>query len=223
MTATTEPAARASGSDFLRMFRAYGGIGRGSLFFCYRWLVFSHHLVSSKIPTKGLIYDLGSGYGIFSVYLALQCPERRIVAVDFSERRSASGVRAVKALGLDNITFLREDIFKIDLQPADGVILNDVLHHLHSWERQKELLAGVCAALRPGGQLTIVDVAPRPFWKFALGWLVDHVLYFGDHIAYPQPEELKAFLEAHGVFDLSVTPIDSGRPYSNVLFIATKR
>jgi len=210
-------------NDFLEMFRAYGGIGRGSLFFCYRWLVFSHQTVSSAVPESGLIYDLGCGYGIFSVYLALKCRLRRIMAVDLSRIRTSSGARAARALNLDNISFVREDIFKINLQPAQAVILNDFLHHLPSWSDQKKLLTNACAALEPGGRLIIVDVAPRPAWKHGLGWLVDHILYFGDDICYPEQGELTAFLEDHGIRGISVRPIHAGRPYANVLYVGTKQ
>ncbi|MBI4678179.1 MAG: class I SAM-dependent methyltransferase [Elusimicrobia bacterium] len=210
-------------NDFLRLFRAYGGIGRGSLFFCYRWLVFSHHLVSEAIPKEGLIYDLGCGYGIFSVYLALQHPGRRIVAVDSSERRIRSGRRAADALGLGNISFVQDDILRMALQPAQGAILNDVLHHLPARSDQRIVLTNVCAALRPGGRLIVVDVAPGPRWKHCLGWLVDNILYFGDNISYPQADELRSMLEAHGVFDFSVHPIHAGRPYANVLYTAAKK
>lgn len=211
------------GDEFVRLFRAYGGIGRGSLFFCYRWNVFAHERVSKEIPDEGTIYDLGSGYGIFSLYMALHRPKRTVVAVDASERRTASGIRAAKALGVSNISFAREDVFETPLRDAQGVVLNDFLHHLPSWERQQELLARACAALVPGGRLVIVDVASRPLWKFVLGWLVDHILYFGDSINYPDAERLRAFLDRHGVGEMSVQPIDAGKPYPNVLFTAVKR
>ncbi|MDD5657617.1 MAG: class I SAM-dependent methyltransferase [Elusimicrobia bacterium] len=210
-------------SEFFRMFRAYGGIGRGSLFFCYRWLVFSHEIVSDAVPERGLIYDLGSGYGIFSLFLALRRCEREIVAVDFSKRRTASGRRAARTLGLDNIRFVEEDFFKVDLRPSQAVVLNDVLHHVPNWDDQRRLLGRVCELLAPGGKLVIVDVARRPLLKFCLGWTVDHVLYFGDDICYLQFERLKSFLADNGIGDFAVRPLDAGRPYSNVLCTGVKR
>lgn len=208
---------------FKQLYRAYGGIGRGSLFFSYRWAVFPHELVSKSVPDEGLIYDLGCGYGIFSLYLALQSPRREIEAIDFSERRVASGQRAVARLALKNIAFKKGDVFQFPLRSARAVILNDFLHHLPFWEDQQKLLARACAALEPGGRLVVVDVAPRPFWKFRLGWFVDHVMYFGDHICYLRHGRFVKFLEEHGLKEIVVSPLDAGRPYSNVLYTAVKR
>ncbi|MFA6002652.1 MAG: class I SAM-dependent methyltransferase [Elusimicrobiota bacterium] len=212
----------APSSDFLKMYRAYGGIGRGSLFFCYRWLAFAHRLVSETIPPAGRIYDLGCGYGIFSNYLAMQRPERRLVAVDLSPVRIRSAERAARALGLRNISFAREDIFRIGLESAQAVIITDFLHHLPSRESQTLLLERICAAIQPGGKLIIVDVQNRPRWKYILGWLVDHTIYLGDKINYLAIPELIDFLAARG-FQSRIVPIDAGRPYSNFLCVATKR
>lgn len=208
---------------FARLYRAYGGIGRGSLFFSYRWAVFSHEFVSRMIPDSGTIYDLGSGYGIFSLYLAMKSSKRTIEAIDFSERRVASGLRAAKSLGLDNISFVRADVFTVPMRPAQAVILNDFLHHLPSVADQDRLIARACAALVPGGKIIVVDIARRPFLKFALAWLVDHTIYMGDRICYLEHARFVKLLEDNGIRDVAMSPIDAGRPYSNVIYTGCKK
>jgi len=183
-----------SENSFKKIFHAYGGIGQGSLFFCYRWLVFSHKEVSRVVPERGLIYDLGCGYGIFSMYLALSSSERKIVAVDFSKRRYRCAEKAVKNLRL-NVTLVRDNFFNIALQPCQAIVLNDVLHHIPERAVQENLIRKITPAILPGGKLIIVDIAFYPRWKYYLAWLMDHIFYFGNSVCYLKDNELKKILD----------------------------
>lgn len=208
-------------NSFQKIFHAYGGIGRGSLFFCYRWLVFSHQKVSGVVPERGLIYDLGCGYGIFSIYLTLNFSERKIVAVDFSPTRIKCAQRAARNLKL-NITFIQDNFFNIVPEPCEAIVLNDVLHHIARWSEQKKLIEKVTSAIRPGGKLIIADVAQQPRWKYYISWLIDHIFYPGAHICYLKDGELKKTLEGLD-FQVQFFPVDQNRPYSNFMCIGIKQ
>lgn len=57
-----------------------------------------------------IIWDLGSGVGLPGIPLAVLLPETETVLVDRSGARTDLARRAVRVLGLDNVTILQRDI-----------------------------------------------------------------------------------------------------------------
>jgi len=204
------------------IFSAYGGIGRGGFFSAYRWKVFPHSVVSKFIPDKGVVYDIGCGYGIFSIYLAHEKPGRQVKGFDFSSLRLSSARRAVKNLRLSNCVFFKEDVLKTKLEQCAGVVINDVLHHIPGWYLQKRLIEKVIKPIEPGGRLIIVDIDQQPRWKYYLGLVVDLTFYPGSCIAYPDKNRLRKFLENNG-FYVKILPLHQGRPYASIMYVAEKQ
>lgn len=204
------------------IFHAYGGLGRGGLFCAYRWFVFPHQRISDEVPRQGLIYDVGSGYGIFSLYLALAEQNRKIIGIDYSSLRLKSSLRAVRNLQLNNLSFKKQDFFDIQWQPCSCVIINDVLHHIPGRHLQEKLLKRIIPAIKKGGKLIIVDVDRKPRWKYYIGLVVDLFFYPGDCIAYPRRAILEEFLKKNG-FKVNIILMHIGRPYASIMYSATKQ
>jgi SAM-dependent methyltransferase len=107
------------------------------------------------IPSSrgGIAVDLGAGFGLHSLPLA----ERGYVvtAIDtceplLNELRSRSAALPVKTVVGDLLAFR-----SFVRQPVDVILcMGDTLTHLPNFAAVESLLAGACAALRPGGIFT---------------------------------------------------------------------
>lgn len=119
------------------------------------------------------VVDLGAGTGLYTLDLARAVgPEGRVLAVDIIPHfLQHIGRRAEKA-GLSNITLIHARDAAAELPPGgvDLVFMCDVYHHL---ERPAEVLGDVRRALRPGGELVVVDLDRVPGKSPA--WILEHV------------------------------------------------
>ncbi len=107
-------------------------------------------------PAGSTVLEAGCGVGAQTVILAAHSPGARIVSVDVSAR-SLSAARALAAAGgLDNVAFLRADLFNLPFSPRslDHGFVCFVLEHLRdpvgALLRLKEVLA-------PGGTITVIE------------------------------------------------------------------
>ncbi len=62
-------------------------------------------LMNLVLPGEGRILDVGCGFGLFSAYFALVCPDRRMVGVDPSARRIG-----MARIGLDELHIGRQRV-----------------------------------------------------------------------------------------------------------------
>lgn len=108
----------------------------------------------ARIQPGDIVYDLGCSIGAITLGLSHHC--RQITGVDFL---GDSIDFAQKNSAAPNIHYLCADItqFQFD-QPADCIILNNVIHNLDSWKLAKHLLRNCFAALEPRGRLYLGEV-----------------------------------------------------------------
>ena len=102
------------------------------------------------------VADVGAGTGYFTVRLARAVPQGQVIATDIepdmvrylterAQREHLGNVRAVQATGDDP---------KLELGSIDRILVVDVWHHVAD---RAAYAKGLAAALRPGGQVAIVD------------------------------------------------------------------
>ncbi len=191
----------------------YAGNGWPSLFARIRFWTAPYRALEPLIPKEGTIVDVGCGYGLFTNLLALMSPRRRMIGFD-----TDAGKMRYADRGVEHASFRNGDAMQLEPGEADAFLLIHVLHHLKSKEEQVTLLKNIRARLRAGGTLLVCEVDRRPFWRFILAWLTDHVLYFGDRIYYRSPKQLVTILEDAG-FEVSAEPMYVGTPYSHITFV----
>jgi len=197
----------------------YRGLGlKTSLYINLRWLLCPFEKIASFLPVKGVIFDVGCGYGLLANFLSLDFPERKVIGADFSSHRL--GI-AQKTIGTrKNIEFLQKDVKDLNLESCDGLVVSDFLHHI-SPDMAKSFFRLIHERLKPEGKLIIQEVDRFPKWKYIATIIIDRLLNFGKPLYYCSADEWQKRLENAG-FRVRTVPIHQGLPLADVLFICEK-
>lgn len=178
-----------------------------------------YEVVEKMLPEKGLVVDLGCGEGLLSNYLALSSDNRKILGYELDPERLK---RANK--GIKNTSFKVGNAVTMSYPKADVFILFHVLHHLPSFEAQKEVLEKIKKTLNAGGKLIIVDVYMEPSIKYLAAWVADHFLVpwvfekrFYTRAYFRQKKDWLQLLKSLG-YNVKVTMEVKGRPFPNIIF-----
>jgi ubiquinone/menaquinone biosynthesis C-methylase UbiE len=123
-----------------------------------------HDLVAQMKLTPGMtVADIGTGVGFMLPYLhAAVGPSGRILAEDiFPDFLDKARARAAEKK-LDNVEFIlgTERDPKLPPESIDVILVLDVYHH---FDYPEQMLAGMRAALKPGGRLVLVDFYKEGF------------------------------------------------------------
>lgn len=180
--------------------------------------------IAGFVPENGTICDLGCGHGIFSIYLALSSPLRRVVGYDLSEEKISIAKKA--GARVKNVEFHHADALRAPLDKCDAATLIDVLY-LIEFRRQEELIERICRALPRGGILVIKTTDTSPRWKY----LISHAQEFlavkllgitsGSGLYFLGRDDLTAILTRCG-FKSEVHRVDAGYPHSHTVFVCRK-
>jgi len=102
------------------------------------------------LPRKGLVLDLGCGYGPISHWLAQASPERKVLGVD----RNPDKIRVAQcsALGSQQVVFETHDFREWPLPECSAVVLLDVMGEFTAQE-DDAVLGRAFEALVQGGRL----------------------------------------------------------------------
>ena len=107
-------------------------------------------------PAGSTVLEAGCGVGAQTVILGANSPGARIVSVDVSEPSLSAAKTLAASQGLENVAFLRADIFNLPFPPEsfDHVFVCSVLEHLSD---PVGALTRLKAALKPGGTVTVIE------------------------------------------------------------------
>lgn len=129
--------------------------------------------VEKHVPKKGLIYDIGCGYGLISLSLALSSENRKVIGLDLDKGRID---KANASISLSNLSFRNKDITKdIDLASCDCILMYDLLHHI-PYDAQKKLLSACKSKLNNGGVLVVKDIDIKPRYKLFFTYILDKIM-----------------------------------------------
>lgn len=180
--------------------------------------------VEKAVPKQGLVVDLGCGDGILANYLAISGKNRKILGIEVNRNRLKNAYK-----GLKNTNFKYGSIIKIKFSRPDVFILSHVLHHLPNRNFQEVVLRNCFKNLKKGGRLIIIEIAEKPLLKYIFTWLTDaftvpilfeHKMY-DFNFYYRKTEEWIGLLKKIG-FKVTSRLIHQSKPFSHVMFIATK-
>lgn len=102
------------------------------------------------------VADIGCGSGRAVNLMAGEYPASRFTGIDFSAEGLAVAVAEAGALGLPNAIFEARDVARLQLTDAYDVIT--AFDSIHDQAQPAQVLAGIHAALRPGGVFLMADV-----------------------------------------------------------------
>jgi len=178
--------------------------------------------ISQYVPERGNVLDLGCGFGLFSLYLALAHPGVQVAGVDISENRINTARRSAQELGVKNVQFHAQDIRGFDVSAKyDLVITLDLLHHI-PYEDGNLLLKKISQWLAPEGVFLLKDITTRPrgmlYFTFLLDLLMNpkDAFYYRDMDTWVGEARKVGFqrVEQHYLWDIL--------PYPHILLICRK-
>lgn len=180
--------------------------------------------VEKLIPDKGQIVELGCGEGMFSNYLAISSSRRKVFGFDIDRTRIKQADR-----GLKNTIFKKADVTKLNLPQSDCIVMFHLLHHLLSPNLQTNLIKKSINSLKKDGKLIIVEINNKPFFKYLVTWLTDHLLIawlFEKRLYEPNIyfRSEKQWLKLFSEFDLKckVYSVNRNMPFSHIIFECSK-
>lgn len=119
------------------------------------------------------VADVGAGTGFFSLMMAEQVgDEGKVHAVDIAQNFLDAIDQRARAAGLNNVQTLLAGQNSVNLTPnsVDLVYIADTYHH---FEYPVTYMKTIVQALKPGGQVVVVDFKRIP--GFTSAWVMGHV------------------------------------------------
>jgi len=174
--------------------------------------------IEKYLPKKGTILDIGCGYGLASIYLALKSPARKVIGLELSKKRVQIARKAAK--GIKNLEFRQQDFIKTKkLGKCSAILMIDLLHHI-PYPTQKRLLQECYKKLNKKGILLIKDIATKPRHKYLWNYLHDKIMTKNQKLYFQHPKNLKNLLEHMG-FRVKIKPMKS-RLYPHIIYVCEK-
>lgn len=202
----------------------YCNLGWKSIFAKIRFWDAPYLEIERIVPKKGDILDLGCGEGLFSNFLAIASPGRKIFGIDVDKNRIRQADK-----GLKNTKFILGDVTKKSLPKADTIVMFHLLHHLNSYKDQEKVLKDAYRKINTGSSLIIVEAEPKFSLKFFSAWFTDHFLVpwifekkLYSPIFFRKSTNWKKLLKEVG-FSSKVVPAEKNKPFSHIIIIAKKK
>jgi ubiquinone/menaquinone biosynthesis C-methylase UbiE len=133
-----------------------------------------HAIVKALALQPGMVIaDVGAGTGLFTRLFAREVGESGLVyAVDISKNFVKNILRTAREQDLDNIKGIVNDQKSVHLPAAsvDMVFISDTYHH---FEYPITTMDSIYQALRPNGQLIIIDFHKQK--GISSDWVMSHV------------------------------------------------
>ena len=175
--------------------------------------------IEKVVPKNCLVLDIGAGYGMLSVYIALKDKTRKVTGFDINKKSMDVAQELTKEI--KNVSFFAQDVTKADeLKKSDVVIMNDLLHHIKPKE-QEILLLKIFSNLKKGGRVIIKEIDTKPLWKYY--WNYFHDLFVcWERISCRSADNWEELLTKIG-FSVSRINMCSRLPYPHIMFVCDKK
>jgi trans-aconitate methyltransferase len=178
--------------------------------------------IEQYLPERGEILDLGCGFGLFAMYMALCKPDAQIVGLDVDTRRLQIARGAAAKLGIHNVSFDRADLR--DWRPERslaGAYALDVFHHMAPASGDR-LLRDLYARIESGGRFLLKDIDTTPRAMLWFTYLLDVLMSPRDDFHYRSAGAWERQLRASGFASIYLHYLWDVLPYPHILLICEK-
>jgi ubiquinone/menaquinone biosynthesis C-methylase UbiE len=130
-------------------------------------------LQALNLQTGQQVADIGAGTGFFTLMMAGEVgPTGHVYAVDVAQNFVDAIRERAAAADLQNVSGVVNDQHGVQLAPAslDLAFISDTYHH---FEQPRAMLAGIHRALKPGGEMVVIDFKRMP--GLSSPWVLEHV------------------------------------------------
>jgi ubiquinone/menaquinone biosynthesis C-methylase UbiE len=130
-------------------------------------------VVAARVKPGMVVADVGAGTGLFTrLFAAKVGPTGKVIAVDIVQKFLDHIAKTCKDAGVTNVETKLCKADSVELPPAsaDLVFICDTYHH---FEFPFRTMASVHAALKPGGQVVLIDFHRIP--GKSREWVLGHV------------------------------------------------
>ena len=177
--------------------------------------------IGQYLPQTGRVLDIGCGFGLFSLFFALQYPQAQFLGVDINEKRIACARRAAGKFPLNNVEYKKSSAETLpDEGMFDAIYMLDIIHHIQP-ASVAPLITYAKQHLTPNGVLLIKDIATKPAFKRWFTWWLDKLMDFKTPVYYWPEDKLRQLLAEHGFSIYSHHMVDY-LPYPHILYICRK-
>ncbi len=183
----------------------------------------SYQVIEKHVPTSGQIVDLGCGFGMLAVYLALLSQARQVRGVDISHRR----LRAAKFVSahIHNVAFEYSDLVQYTFDRCNCILLIDTLHYFPV-SVQNKLLKKCYERIGPGGRLLLRDSNKDKIFRHFVTRSHETIMTRsgftkGEMLCFRSFVELTSYLEGLGFF-VDALPMWHRTPFADTLLVCTK-
>lgn len=174
--------------------------------------------IDAALPEKGIIYEIGSGWGSLANAIAEAGPKRIVIGIDTDNAK----IKQAKSINhSDNVQFILGEALTFNYKDFSGVVMSDFLHHI-DFETQKKILTRIASKITKNGVLVIKEISKNDGLLTICSRVWDFILYPRDSIYYREKENWSNILRDLG-FDVSVKREVPWFPGSTFLFICIKK
>ncbi|HEV7232267.1 MAG TPA: 1-acyl-sn-glycerol-3-phosphate acyltransferase [Bacteroidia bacterium] len=182
----------------------------------------NYKLFNNLLPLKGVITDVGCGYGFLAYMLNFISKERVLLGIDYDEEKIELANACVSKT--DNMRFECGDVTTYDFPQSDAFVISDVLHYLEE-EQQEKLIRNCIEKLNPGGMLIIRDanrdLSRRHWGTRYTEFFSTKVLGFnktsGKGLHFISASRIEETLRSYSYLNFEV--LDNTRMTSNIIYV----
>ncbi len=190
----------------------------------------NYSLFDHLLPKKGVITDIGCGYGFMAYMLKFVSNKREITGVDYDREKTDVAAHCIRNRNplFQEMSFVYAGAENYRLEQSDGIILSDILHYL-PYADQEKILKLCISKLKPGGML-IIREGNTELQKRHKGTRISEIfstrlLNFNKtkndegKLFFTSKQKILSYVENAG---LSVEVIDKTKHNSNLIYVIKK-
>jgi 1-acyl-sn-glycerol-3-phosphate acyltransferase len=183
----------------------------------------NYRLFESLLPKKGVITDVGCGYGFLPYMLSFTSEDRIVIGTDYDEEKIA--VANHNFSKNERMSFFTADATTADLPASDAFVLSDILHYLPK-EKQEQVILRCIASLKTGGMILIRDADSSLKSRH---WGTRYTEFFSTNFGFNKTSNKLEFVSADFIINIAkaqnmdIQKIDNTKLTSNIIYILKKK